>query len=185
MRTDAAANRRRVLAAAEEVFGERGMDASTEEIARRAGVGIGTVFRHFPTKRELVEATLIAHFENLTARAQGLVASGAPGTALTTLLHEMAETGSAKLSLAGYLVADAGFGDAAAAASNDLRAAVGRLLDDAQGAGDVRRDVGVEEIYFLLRGLGQAQLSMPVETRTRRRAVEVVLAGLGVVAVPS
>lgn len=79
MRADALANRRRILAAAGDVFGELGVEASTEEVARRAGVGIGTVFRHFPAKQDLVGATLAAHLDELTARAEELAGSGEAG----------------------------------------------------------------------------------------------------------
>src|SRR5580658_9480883 len=71
-RVDARANRGRILDAAEEVFGQGGESASTEEVARRAGVGIATVFRHFPTKAELLEAVLARRFERLRERADGL-----------------------------------------------------------------------------------------------------------------
>ncbi len=69
MRVDARLNRERILAAAEEVFGELGAQTSTEEVARRAGVGVATVFRHFPTQADLVEATLVRHFDD-TRRAR-------------------------------------------------------------------------------------------------------------------
>lgn len=178
MRADAVANRRRILAAAGEVFGELGVEASTEEVARRAGVGIGTVFRHFPAKRDLVEAALVAHLEELTARADELAGSGEAGPALDALLREMARTGSTKLSLARALTDPDAVPDAAAAASGGLRDTVDRLLRRAQQDGDVRADVSVDEIYFLLRGLAQAQAAMPVPDAVRRRAVDVLVDGL-------
>ena len=100
MRHDALRNRERILAAAEEVFGEQGAAGSTEEVARRAGVGIGTVFRHFPTKNELIEAALIRHFARLTDRARALADASQPDEALRALVREMIETGPAKITLA-------------------------------------------------------------------------------------
>ena len=78
------------------------MDAagSTHEVAQRAGVGIGTVFRHFPTKGELVEAVLISHFARVTDQARSLAAASPPGSALRTLVREMIETGPTKVTLA-------------------------------------------------------------------------------------
>lgn len=187
MRADAVANRKRVLAAAEEVFGEFGGEASTEEVARRAGVGIGTVFRHFPTKRDLVQAALAAHLAELTARAEELAASGDAAPALHALLREMARTGSTKLSLARHLVDDGdtpdsvgGGSPAVQTAVDGLRDAVDGLLRRAQHDGDVRRDISVDEIYFLLRGIAQAQATVPVADAVRRRAVDVVIDGMAV-----
>ncbi len=172
MRADAVANRRRILAAAGAVFGELGAEAPTEEVARRAGVGIGTVFRHFPTKHDLVEATLVAHLDGLTAHAADLAASGEAGPALHALLREIARTGTAVPGSGptGYPAADA--------ASDALRAAVGTLLDRAQDAGDVRADVSADEVYFLIGGLARAGAERPGDGAVRRRAVDVVVDGL-------
>lgn len=103
MRSDARANRDRVLAAAEEVFGESGNAGSTEEVARRAGVGIGTVFRHFPTKQALVQATIVRHFTLLaeTARARG--EGGEAGAAFRETFREMVSGAPAKLALVALL----------------------------------------------------------------------------------
>ena len=100
MRQDAQRNRERIIAAAEKVFAEQGAAGSTHEVAQRAGVGIGSVFRHFPTKGELVEAVLIRHFARVTDQARSLAAASPPGSALRTLVREMIETGPAKVTLA-------------------------------------------------------------------------------------
>jgi AcrR family transcriptional regulator len=178
VRTDAVANRRRVLAAAQEVFAEQGVEASTEEIARRAGVGIGTVFRHFPTKRDLVEHALVAHLDDLGDRARRAVAGDDAVAALTGLVTEMAEHAPTKLAMAGHLLDDGGFGDAASAASGRVQKVVGEVLERAQATGRIRADVGVEEIYFLVRGVAQAQAFLPVDPQVRRRAIQVLVDGL-------
>ena len=113
MRADARANRERVLEAAEQVFGEFGAHASTEEVARRAGVGIATVFRHFPTKRHLIEAALVRHFEEITRRAVELHAAPDAAGALRDLVATMVTTGATKVTLANLLDADGGFSPAA------------------------------------------------------------------------
>jgi AcrR family transcriptional regulator len=178
MRADARANRERILAAAEEVFGERGAHASTEEVARRAGVGIATVFRHFPTKLDLVEAALVRHFEELTAEAEALAEAPDPGAGFRTLVTAMVDSGATKVTLADLLTDSGEFTAAAQAASRELRAAVAVVLRKSQDAGATRRDVSVDELYFLVRGLAQAAAARPVPRSTLRRAAEVVLAGL-------
>jgi AcrR family transcriptional regulator len=178
VRADAAANRRRVLTAAQEVFAEQGVEASTETIARRAGVGAGTVFRHFPTKRDLVEHALAAHLDELADGARAAGAGDDAVAALDGLVAEMAEHAPTKLAMAGHLLAEGGFGDAARAASQRVGAVVGEVLERAQATGRIRDDVGVEEIYFLVRGVAQAQAFLPVEPGVRRRAIQVLIDGL-------
>jgi AcrR family transcriptional regulator len=178
MRADALANRRRVLAAAQQVFAEQGLDASTEEIARRAGVGIGTVFRHFPTKRDLVENTMLAHFEELTEQARAAESCPDATAGLFQLTEQLVEHIATKLAMAGYLFGDEGWSGPAKQASLELHAGVERVLRRAQKAGGVREDIGTDELYVLIRGLAQPPLSRPVRDSTRRRAQRVVLDGL-------
>ena len=178
MRADAVANRRRVLAAAQEMFAEQGVEASTETIARRAGVGVGTVFRHFPTKRDLVEHALAAHLDELAEHAHAAGDGDDAVAALSALVVEMAEHAPTKLAMAGHLLGGGGFGEAARAASERVGVVVGEVLERAQATGRVRRDVGLEEIYFLVRGVAQAQAFLPVEPGVRRRAIQVLVDGL-------
>lgn len=178
MRADARANRERILAAAEEVFGELGAHASTEEVARRAGVGIATVFRHFPTKLDLVEATLVQHFDNLAVRVGSLTSAPDPGEALAHLVSTMIENSRTKIVLANMLSGSGEAPAAALAATRTLHAAVDTVLRRAQLAGAARKDVSVDELYFLVRGLSQAAAAQPVPLVTLRRAIAVVLAGL-------
>lgn len=178
VRADAERNRGRILAAAEEVFGEAGPAGSTEEVARRAGVGAGTVFRHFPTKDALVEAALVAHFADLTAQARAAAADPDAMSGLRQLVRTMIETGAVKVRLLELLRAAGEPPEVVRVASNELRAAVGAVLRRAQRAGAVRRSVSVDEVYLLIRGLAQASASQPTSTRTLGRAVDVVLDGL-------
>ena len=178
MRHDALGNRERILAAAEEVFGERGAAGSTREVASRAGVGIGTVFRHFPTKNELIEAALIRHFTRLTDRAHALADAGQPDKALRALVREMIETGPAKITLASLAAGRGKLPPGALNASRELRGAVEAVLRRAQDAGQVRRDATIDEVYLLVRSLAQASAAMPVPPGTLRRATEIILAGL-------
>lgn len=175
MRHDARVNRERILAAADRVFGTHGEAGSTEEVARLAGVGIATVFRHFPTKEALIEAALVRHFTGLLDRARAAAAASDPTAALPALIREMIERGASKLTLASML------GDAPVSvvtAAGEVKAAVDTALRRAQAAGAVRPEVGVEELYLLIRGLAQATAAAPVPAAVLDRAVDVVLAGL-------
>jgi AcrR family transcriptional regulator len=178
MRQDARENRERVLAAAEEVFGAHGAAGSTEEVARRAGVGVGTVFRHFPTKEELIEAALLRHFDRLTERAHALAAEADPAVAWRALVREMIESGATKLALIAVLTDRRGFPDSAAAAADRLKAAVSEVLRQARETGAVRPGITVEEVYLLIRGLAQASATARPDRDTLDRAIDVVLTGL-------
>lgn len=179
MRTDAQENRRRILEAAEEVFGRRGVAGSTDEVARRAGVGIGTVFRHFPTKEALIEAALVQHFRELVEQARAAAEEPDAAAALRRLVRTMIETGATKVTLLALVDRGEPPPEAVTAVSAELREAVRLVLRRAQRAGAVRRSVTVDEVYLLIRGLAQATATMPTPARTLARAVDVVLDGLG------
>jgi AcrR family transcriptional regulator len=178
MRRNARANRERILSAAEAVFGAYGAHASTEEVARRANVGIATVFRHFPTKDALVEAALVRHFDRLDEQAAALAAGLDPGDALQRLLTTMIDTGATKLALLSR-VRERGESPAAVEdAALRLRTTMGMILARAQASGAVRADVGVDEIYVLVRGLAQAAATRPPPPETLSRAIDVIQRGL-------
>lgn len=178
MRQDARENRERILAAADAVFGARGAAGSTEEVARRAGVGIGTVFRHFPTKEALVEAALLRHLDHLTDRAHALAEGADPAVAWRTLIRDMIAAGATKLALVSALSPGAPFPASAGAAVDRLKAAVDAVLRRAQAAGAVRPTVTVDEVYLLIRALAQASAAIPTDPAILDRAVDVVLTGL-------
>jgi AcrR family transcriptional regulator len=170
-RVDARANRIRILDVAEEVFGQGGESASTEEVARRAGVGIATVFRHFPTKAALLEAVLVRRFDRLREQAEALLDAADPGPAF--------------LGFFSHLVADAAASDAnresdAERASDGLRRAVGALLKRAQQAGAVRGDVELPEVYALLVGTSRAAARAHLDEEARARLLAIVFDGLAV-----
>ncbi len=156
MRADARRNRERLLDAADAVFAESGPDTSTEEVARRAGVGIGTVFRHFPTKELLLEAVLVARLERLAIRAAELADAPDPGPAFFALIDALVELAGAKQTLSEAL-AGAGVDVAATAApvKQQLRTAATTLLRRAQQAGAVRPDVSGDELMALLVGIAR------------------------------
>lgn len=177
MRANAAANRERILAAAEAVFSEHGATGSTEDVAQRAGVGIATVFRHFPTKAALIEAALLRHFEVLTEQAAQAAARADPGAAFRDLVRMMIVTGATKLTLAS-LLPDGTFPPSVHGSSQALRAIVAAALERAIAAGHVRTDVTVEEVYLLIRGLAQACTTTVTPADTLDGAIDIVLSGL-------
>src|ERR1051326_117868 len=96
-RRDARTNRARILEVADEVFGRGGEAASTEEVARLAGVGIATVFRHFPTKAALLEAVLVARLERLRGEAEALAGAERPGPAFYDFFRYMVRDAATKI----------------------------------------------------------------------------------------
>ncbi len=179
LRADARANRSRILQVAEEVFGTGGESASTEEVARLAGIGIATVFRHFPTKAALLEAVFVRRLERLRDQARALADAADPGRALFGFFAHTVADAATKLAIADAL-ADEG-GQAAAGtiqASDDLRRAVGVLLRRAQEAGAVRDDVDLPELYALLIGTSRAAAYAHLDTEVQARALAIVFDGL-------
>jgi AcrR family transcriptional regulator len=177
-RADARSNRARILDAAQEVFGAGGESASTEEVARRAGVGIATVFRHFPTKAELLVEVLVQRFGRLRERAVELGADADPGQALFLMFTEIVSDAPGKIAIADALVDAGGASERAEQASQELRAAVEVLLRRAQDAGAVRGDVDLPEFYALMVGMSRAGAHAQLDLEVRTRALRVIFDGL-------
>ena len=91
LRRDAERNRQRILAAAAEVFAERGLAATLDDVAREAGVGVGTVYRRFPDKEELIDALFEQRIDEMVARAEASVADDDPWTALVRFFERFVE----------------------------------------------------------------------------------------------
>ena len=128
MRKNAQANRERILAAAENVFGASGELGSTEDVAERAGVGIATVFRHFPTKDALIEAALVRQFDRLDEQASRFDAELDPRAAVRELITALIETSSTKLTLISLVGADGNFPPAVEEATQRVQATIGSVL---------------------------------------------------------
>jgi AcrR family transcriptional regulator len=178
-RIDARTNRARILEVADEVFGEGGEGASTEEVARRAGVGIATVFRHFPTKAELLEAVLVRRLDGLRDRARELLDADDPGGALFGFFADVVADAATKIAI-GEALLDAGGdpGGEAMRAGRALEEAVGALLRRAQDDGAVRGDVALPEFYALLVGTSRAAAHARLDDDVRGRALAIVFDGL-------
>jgi len=176
-RADAVRNRARVLAAADAVFGEKGATASTEEVAARAGVGIATVFRHFPTKQGLLEAIVLARLERLLAVAESLVAEGGDGFA--TLFALFVEEAVNKRVFGDVLThAGEGFRTANTAIVDGLWAAFATLIARGQAAGQVRPGFDVDDVQILLAGAHQALQRAGDDPARRARLLAILLDGV-------
>ncbi len=178
-RVDALANRGRILDVAEAVFGEGGESASTEEVARLAGVGIGTVFRHFPTKAALLQAVLVRRYDRLREQAEAALGTEDPGAAFFGFFRQLVADAATKIAIGAALLDAGGDSDGEAArASNGLRRAVGALLQRAQRAGAVRDDVELPEVYALLVAASRVAAHGGLDDEVRARALAIVFDGL-------
>jgi AcrR family transcriptional regulator len=176
-RSDALRNRTRVLDAALAVFAAEGVAASTETIAARAGVGVATVFRHFPTKAELLAAVLDHMFEELERMTTDALAAPDPGSAFFALVTRLVDQAATKRAVAealgetAHAIKRRGHGDG-------FRVAMAKLLARAQEAGTVRRDVGRDEIVAVIAAASRAAEHAGSNARLRKRSVAIVLDGL-------
>ena len=155
-RSDAERNRQRVLDAAVEVFAERGIDAQIPDVARRAGVGIATVYRNFPSKRALLSALMEQRVADLEAFVRGALAEELdPWSSFVELLRRAAAAQAADSAFRQYMLATTTCSPVAAARER-LLDATGELMRRAQAAGQLRPDVAAEDVPLLLMGLGWA-----------------------------
>jgi AcrR family transcriptional regulator len=153
-RADSLRNRERLLAAAAAVFGAGGPDASLETVAKRAGVGIGTLYRHFPTREALFEAVYRHEVDQLSALAEQQRAGEAPVDALRRWLHaEVQLVATKKGMLAALALAAHGKPELYAYSFDRLTKAVGLLLKRAAAAGEIRADITPEQLLRALIGM--------------------------------
>jgi AcrR family transcriptional regulator len=146
LRADAQRNRERVLQAAREVFAASGYGAAMDEIAARAGVGPGTVYRHFPTKEVLFEAVVTARVEDLIEDARARAGSADPGAAFFGFLERVAGEAAVKRDLPDAISIPGPLQDR-------LYATMGELLRRGQQAGAVRADIGLPDLVVLFKAI--------------------------------
>lgn len=157
LRADARRNLQRLLDEARAVFAERGTEAALEEIARRAGVGIGTLYRHFPSRDKLVEAAFYDGIDALRARAEELARTEPPHAALTTWMREFAAYASASRGIVELIKNGVPDEHSALGSTCDkMRAAANELLLRAQQAGTIRADLRVSDLLRLVNGIAWA-----------------------------
>jgi len=154
MRADARKNYDHLLAIARTVVAKQGADASLRDVARKAGVGLGTLYRHFPTREALLEALLRASFDELTARAGELEASRAPEDALVSWLRDFVECAHKYRGVvASMTTAIADAKSALHASCVTMRAAGTQLLARAQAEGMARTDIDGTDLFALAAAL--------------------------------
>ena len=176
LRADARRNRERVLMAARTVFAEHGREAQMDDVARRAGVGVGTVYRHFPTKEALVNALALDLFHGLIKAARDALEIEDPWAAFTHALWE-----------GGHLLAsDRAFTEIASQTempitpelAAELNHVFGRLIARAQEAGALRSDLVLDDIAMFMCGIGAATAKPHCCPEAWKRHLEIVIDGL-------
>lgn len=176
-RADARRNIDALLEAARSIFDVVGVDAPAKRIADRAGVGVGTLYRHFPQRSDLVVAVIQREVDACADAGPALAAAHAPGTALVRWLERFTEFVATKRGLAGALHSgDPAFDELPGYLVGRLGPALGSLLDAARASGDVRADIGPEDLLY-----GVAQLCQPIpgaQPGHTERMMALVLAGL-------
>lgn len=177
-RADAIRNRERVLEAAKAVFSQGGPEASLEAVARRAGVGIGTLYRHFPTREALYEAVYRREVEQLVELAKHLETQTSPVEALRRWMRANVEFVATKKGMAAALALAAhSSSDLIAYSLDRLTKAVGELLQRAVAAGEIRADIGPEDLLRALVGMCYAH-DRPGWQAKVLRLVDVFIDGL-------
>ncbi|MER5426751.1 TetR/AcrR family transcriptional regulator [Streptosporangium roseum] len=179
MRADARRNRERVLTAARTVFSEQGTDASLRDVARRAEVGIGTLYRHFPTREALLEALVGHGFDRLNSTARELLTAASPADALVSWLRDFAAGTTTYHGLpASVMAAVQDEGSRLHASCAAMRTAGARLLARAQEAGSVRPDVTVEELLTLAAAIAWASEQSRGRTDLTDRLLSLTVQGI-------
>ncbi|MCK5755084.1 MAG: TetR/AcrR family transcriptional regulator [Mycobacterium sp.] len=148
VRADAARNRESLLAAAEQEFAERGLSASVADIARRAGVAKGTVFRHFATKEDLIASIVCAHIATLTKAARRLSDAADPGTALLEFLTIAAD--QRQQHDLTFLQSASESDPRVSVVRDELHSALGTLVGRAHQSGAIRSDVTETDVFLLM-----------------------------------
>lgn len=178
LRADARRNRERILEAAAEVFGEEGADAQMDDVARRAGVGVGTVYRHFPNKDVLMGELVTEKFTTFAETAREALEQEAAWEAFSGLLERTGEHMAENAALQDALRTTSAAFEYAEPARIELDKVIDKLVRRAQRQGTMRKDFRSEELGMLMSGLC-ASMSGPFPERSDwRRHLEILLDGL-------
>jgi AcrR family transcriptional regulator len=178
LRADAQRNRAKIVAAAKDAFSELGLDAQMEDVARRAGVGVGTVYRHFPTKDALVRALVADKMETMAALAPSFLAAAEDDgwEALSGFLHQCAEQHVSDRALSQVIATQPASAFIDVAMDTGLMKASAQLLRKAQQDGVARDDLVATDVGLIMCGLSAVLESFG--EAGGRRYLEMALAGL-------
>jgi len=177
-RADGERNRERLMEAAKAGFAEAGPDVSLEEIARRAGVGIGTLYRHFPTRDALIEAVYRRELEAFAEAGDQLAATLPPGKALHAWMHLLVDYIATKKVIAtavATMVSDSA--DLYASSGTRITDAMRAMIVRAVEAGDVRADVDPDDLMRALVGFSYGNAS-PGWEASAKRLIDILMDGL-------
>ena len=178
-RDEARRNRERIVEVARVVVREQGTQASLRDIARRAEVGLGTLYRHFPSRDALLETLMRRRVDHLTARATALTAEKDAAAALTTWLLEFSYGAGTYRGLPESLLATlADQTSPLHAAVEPLRDATASLLASAQAANAIRADLTADELFALVTAVGWIAEQTPTLDNHRERLLALILDGL-------
>ena len=178
LRADARRNREKVLAAARAVFAEQGVDAQMDDVARRADVGVGTVYRHFPTKEALLNALSDELFAVVAVYTRNQLTLDDPWEAFTRAMWFGAEKTAGDRAFSEILSATRPGIARSCPGKEDLLVTVGELMDRCKAAGKMRQDAMVDDIGLMMCGVGSAsQMEHPVADAWRRH-LAIALDGL-------
>ncbi|SEG61441.1 transcriptional regulator, TetR family [Actinacidiphila yanglinensis] len=176
MRADAQRNYDRLLLEARQAFIVHGTDVALEDIARHAGVGIGTLYRHFPSRYDLMNAVFLREIDQLAARAEELMSADDPTEGLVGWLQAVAVHSTAYRGMAAAIVEASETQMPACKAS--LRASGGSLLARAQRAGAVREDITIGDLLKLTYAIVQAAEKDPAEKGVFQRLMSLAVDGM-------
>jgi AcrR family transcriptional regulator len=178
-RADARRNRKRILAAAREQFAEHGVDVHMERIARAAGVGVGTVYRHFPAKKDLLQALADERFAVFAETARGCLRDADPWRGFCELMRECGRITATDRALSEAMDQ---FPELCAASAEKVRLQelTGQLIDRAKASGAMGAEFTTDDIPSLMRGLARATATRPSgpPAISWQRYLDIMLAGL-------
>ncbi len=179
LRADAERNRQRLIDSATELFRERGLEVGVGEIADRAGVGRGTLFRNFPSKDALVIAVVVERIKESVERGRRLLTEEDPAAAAFALVDEAIQRQSADRALFEALAGDWIAHPEIRAAHDDMLAVLEQILARAQAVGAIRPDVSAVDVMLAIKGVCEVQRLFPgLPEGIGRRQLELVKAGL-------
>ncbi len=179
LRADAERNRRRLIDAATEIFCERGLDVGVGEIAERAGVGRGTLFRNFPSKEHLIAAIVVERMRESAVRGRAALQSPDPGEAMFDLIEQSVGTKQTDMALFDALDDEWLANEEINAAHVELMGTIDELVRAAQEAGTVRPDISGVDVMMMVKGVCEAARSFQhVDPELRDRQLDLVRAAL-------
>ncbi len=178
LRADARRNREKILVAARAVFAEQGVDAQMDDVARQADVGVGTVYRHFPTKEALLNALTDELFAVIAVHTRTLLTLEDPWEAFTRALWFGAEKTAGDRAFTEIMAAQQKWPARSCPGKEDLLITVGDLMERCKAAGSMRQDAMVEDIGLLMCGVGSASQMEHTVPDAWRRHLAIMLDGL-------